>query len=151
MITLKNIKSNTGSRKKSKRLWRWNGSWKGTFCGRGMNGQNCRSGGWVPDWFEGGQTPLFRRMPKLKGFSNARFMTKYNVINLKDLELLASKWITEINKEVLLENKIIRRKALDVKLLAKGELTAKVTVSIKSASKTAIEAVEKAGGKIELV
>jgi len=151
MITLKNIKSNTGSRKKSKRLWRWNGSWKGTFCGRGMNGQNCRSGGWVPDWFEGGQTPLFRRMPKLKGFSNARFMTKYNVINLKDLELLASKWITEINKEVLLENKIIRRKTLDVKLLAKGELTAKVTVSIKSASKTAIEAVEKAGGKIELV
>ena len=151
MITLKNIKSNTGSRKKSKRLWRWNGSWKGTFCGRGMNGQNCRSGGWVPDWFEGGQTPLFRRLPKLKGFSNARFMTKYNVVNLKDLELLASKGITEINKEVLLENKIIRRKTLDVKLLAKGELTSKITISINLASKTAIEAVEKAGGKIELI
>ena len=151
MITLKNIKSNTGSRKKSKRLWRWNGSWKGTFCGRGMNGQNCRSGGWVPDWFEGGQTPLFRRLPKLKGFSNARFMTKYNVVNLKDLEVLASKGITEINKEILLENKIIRRKTLDVKLLAKGELTSKITISVNLASKTAIEAVEKAGGKIELI
>ena len=151
MITLKNIKSNTGSRKKSKRLWRWNGSWKGTFCGRGMNGQNCRSGGWVPDWFEGGQTPLFRRLPKLKGFSNTRFMTKYNVVNLKDLEVLASKGITEINKEILLENKIIRRKTLDVKLLAKGELTSKITISVNLASKTAIEAVEKAGGKIELI
>jgi len=151
MITLKNIKSNTGSRKKSKRLWRWNASWKGTFCGRGMNGQNCRSGGWVPDWFEGGQTPLFRRMPKLKGFSNARFMKKYNVINLKDLEILVSKWITEINKEVLLENRIIRKKTLDIKLLAKGELTSKVTISINAASKTAIEAVEKVGGKVELI
>jgi len=151
MITLKNIKSNTGSRKKSKRLWRWNASWKGTFCGRGMNGQNCRSGGWVPDWFEGGQTPLFRRMPKLKGFSNARFKIECNVINLKDVELLASKWITEINKEVLLENRIIRRKNLGVKLLAKGELTQKVTLSINAASKTAIEAVEKAGGKIEII
>jgi large subunit ribosomal protein L15 len=87
----------------------------------------------------------------LKGFSNARFKKEYNVINLKDVELLASKWITEINKEVLLENKIIRRKTLDVKLLAKGELTAKVTISINAASKTAIEVVEKVGGKIELI
>lgn len=149
MITLNNLKSNKGSRKKSTRVGRWNGS-KGTFCGRGMNGQNCRSGGWVPDWFEWGQTPLFRRLPKLKGFSNARFMTKYNVINLSDVEKLASKWITEINKEVLLENKVIRRKKYAIKLLWKGELKAKISIEVAWASKTAIEAVEKAGGKIEI-
>jgi large subunit ribosomal protein L15 len=150
MIALNNLKSNKGSRKSSTRVGRWNGS-KGTFCGRGMNGQNCRSGGWVPDWFEWGQTPLFRRLPKLKGFSNARFMTKYNVVNLSDIEALASKWITEITKEVLLENKIIRRKKFGIKLLGNGELKAKVTISVNWASKVAVEAIEKAGGKIEII
>jgi large subunit ribosomal protein L15 len=82
-----------------------------------MNGQNCRSGGGVPDWFEGGQTPLFRRMPKLKGFSNARFTKEYNVVNISDLAVLASKGVTTVNKEVLLENKVIRKKSLGIKLL----------------------------------
>jgi len=150
MITLNNLKSNKGSRKSSTRVGRWNGS-KGTFCGRGMNGQNCRSGGWVPDWFEWGQTPLFRRLPKLKGFSNARFMTKYNVINLSDVEKLASNWITEITKEILLENKVIRRKKFGIKLLGDGELKTKVTISVNWASKVAVEAIEKAGGKIEII
>jgi len=150
MITLNNLKSNKGSRKSSTRVGRWNGS-KGTFCGRGMNGQNCRSGGWVPDWFEWGQTPLFRRLPKLKGFSNARFMTKYNVINLSDVEKLASNWITEITKEILLENKVIRRKKFGIKLLGNGELKTKVTISVNWASKVAVEAIEKAGGKIEII
>ncbi len=150
MIALNNLRSNKGSRKSSTRVGRWNGS-KGTFCGRGMNGQNCRSGGWVPDWFEWGQTPLFRRLPKLKGFSNARFMTKYNVINLSDVEKLASNWITEITKEILLENRVIRRKKFGIKLLGNGELKSKVTISVNWASKVAVEAVEKAGGKIEII
>jgi len=88
-------------------------------------------------------------MPKLKGFSNAKFKTIYNVINLSDLAALAEKGITTINKEVLLENKIIRRKTLPIKLLGQGELTAKVTVTVDSASATAKEAIEKAGGKLE--
>jgi len=150
MIALNNLRSNKGSRKSSTRVGRWNGS-KGTFCGRGMNGQNCRSGGWVPDWFEWGQTPLFRRLPKLKGFSNARFMTKYNVINLSDVEKLASNWITEITKEILLENRVIRRKKFGIKLLGNGGLKSKVTISVNWASKVAVEAVEKAGGKIEII
>ncbi len=150
MIALNNLKWNEGARRKPTRVGRWNGS-KGTFCGRGMNGQNCRSGGWVPDWFEWGQTPLFRRLPKLKGFSNARFMTKYNVINLSDVEKLASNWITEITKEILLENKVIRRKKFGIKLLGNGELKTKVTISVNGASKVAIEAIEKAGGKIEIL
>ena len=149
MLSLTNVKPNAGSRKTFKRLGRGNGSGKWTFCGRGCNGQNSRSGGWVPSWFEWGQTPLFRRMPKLKGFSNAKFKTEYNVINLSDLALLAGKGITTINKEVLLENRIIRRKALPIKLLAQWELTVKVTIVVDNASTKAVEAVEKAGGKIE--
>jgi large subunit ribosomal protein L15 len=68
-----------------------------------MNGQNCRSGGGVPDWFEGGQTPLFRRMPKLKGFSNAKFKKHFNIINLSDIEVAITKGAKEITKDTLLE------------------------------------------------
>lgn len=149
MLSLTNIKPNAGSRITSKRLGRGNGSWKWTFCGRGCNGQNCRSGGGTPSWFEWGQTPLFRRMPKLKGFSNAKFKTEYNVINLSDLALLAEKGITTINKEVLLENNIVRRKSLPIKLLGGWALTIKVDVIVDNASATAREAVEKAWGKLE--
>ena len=151
MFTLNNIKPNPGSRKKFKRLGRGNGSGKWTYSTRGCKGQNARSGGWVPAWFEWGQTPLFRRLPKLKGFSNALFKKHYNIINLSDLEKLASKWISEINKEILAENGLLRKKSWGVKLLWKGELKSKVTVVLSKASKTAIEAVEKAWGKVELV
>ena len=150
MLSLQNIKSNKGVRKTSKRLWRGNGSGKWTFCGRWMNGQNCRSGGWVPDWFEWGQTPLFRRMPKLKGFSNAKFTKEYNIINISDLAVLVSKGITTVNKEVLLENNIIRKKALGIKLLRNGTIETKVTVHVDSASASAKEAVEKAWGELVL-
>lgn len=148
MLSLNNVKANAGSRKAASRVGRGNGS-KWTYCGRGMNGQNARSGGWVSPWFEWGQTPLFRRMPKLKGFSNAKFKKEFNLVNLSDLEKLSSKWITDINKEVLLENKIIRHKNLGVKLLAKGELTSKISVAVDKASTSAKEAIEKAWGKIE--
>ncbi len=149
MLSLNTVKPNAGSRRASKKVWRGNGSGRGTFCGRGMNGQNCRSGGWTPSWFEWGQTPLFRRMPKLKGFSNAKFTKEYNIVNLSDLEVLASNGVTEINKEVLLENKVIRDKNLGVKLLGNGELTTKLTITVNKASASAKEAVEKAWGKIE--
>ena len=144
MLTINTIKSTAGSRKKSKRVGRGNGSGKGTFSARGMNGQNCRSGGGVPDWFEGGQTPLFRRMPKLKGFSNARFKKHYNIINLSDIELAVSKGVKEVNKQTLLETGIITRKNLGVKLLGKGELKASIIVTVDAASTSAKTAVEKA-------
>ena len=150
MLSWNNIKPNTGSRKSSKKIGRGNGSGHWTFCGRGMNGQNCRSGGWVPDWFEWGQTPLFRRLPKLKGFSNFKFKKHFNVINLSDLEKLATKWIVDINKDVLLENNVISKKRLEVKLLGDGELTKKINISVAKTSASAKEAVEKAGWKLEV-
>jgi large subunit ribosomal protein L15 len=150
MTSLNTIKPNKGSRRAETRVGRGNGSGKGTFSGRGMNGQNCRSGGGVPDWFEGGQTPLFRRLPKLKGFSNIRFKKKFNVVNLDDLQILADKKITTVDKAVLLENRIIRKKNLPVKLLGRGELKSKLTIKLDFASQSAKAAVEKAGSTIEL-
>lgn len=150
MLTLHTLQSTSGSRKSSKRLGRWNASGKGTTAGRGMNGQNSRSWGGVPDWFEWGQTPLFRRMPKLKGFSNAKFKKSYNIVNLSDLELLAQKGISEISKQSLLENNIISKKSLPVKILGKWALYSKITLSGDFASQSAITAIEKAGGTITL-
>ena len=101
--------------------------------------------------FEWGQTPLFRRTPKLKWFSNDMFKKEFNIINLKDLEFLASKWITEINKEVLLENWVIRHKKLWIKLLWTWELIAKVNIVLDKVSETAKVAVEKVWGSIEVI
>lgn len=151
MVLLNTLRPNAGARNKSKRLGRWNGSGKWTFCGKWCKGQNARSGGWVPAWFEWGQTPLFRRMPKLKGFSNAMFKTEYNIVNLDDLELLASKGITEITKEVLLANKVIRKKSAWLKVLGNGDLTSKLTIKADKISEGAKEKIEKVGGKIELI
>lgn len=99
----------------------------------------------MPDWFEGGQTPLFRRMPKLKGFSNARYTKHFNVVNISDIELLASSGVKKITKQVLLEKNIIRKKTLPVKLLGSGELKTKCDVEVDAASASAIAAVEKTG------
>ena len=151
MLSTKTITPTSGSRKTSKRLGRGNGSGKGTFSGRGMNGQNCRSGWWVPDWFEGRQTPLFRRMPKLKGFSNARYTKHYNIVNLSDIEILAATWEKKITKEILLEKNVIRKKNLAVKLLGNGELKTKIDIEVDAASESAVNAVEKVGGKLTIM
>ena len=151
MVSLNNLKATAGSRNTSKRLGRWNGSGKWTFSGKWCRGQNARSGGWVPAWFEWGQTPLFRRMPKLKGFSNSLFKKEYNEVNLDDLELLASKGISEITKEILLANKVIRNKSAWLKVLGNWEVTSKFSIKTDKISKSALEKIEKAGGKVELI
>lgn len=151
MLTLNNLKSVSGSRKTSKRLWRWNWSWKWTFSWRGCKGQNARAWGWMPAWFEWGQTPLFRRMPKLRGFSNYVFKKEYNIVNISDLAVLVVKGITTIDKEVLLSNRIIRKKTLWIKLLGDWELTAKIIVKVEKISNSARQAVEKAWGEVELI
>lgn len=150
MLATNTIKPNEGSRKTSKRLGRGNGSGKWSYSGRGCKGQNSRAGGGTPDWFEGGQTPLFRRMPKLKGFSNKIFKKEYNILNLSDLQKIADSGLTHVNLETLNEKKLLKRKAFALKILANGELKSQLTIVADRASKTAIEAIEKAGGSIQL-
>lgn len=151
MLSHNNLKPTLGSRVKSKRVWRWNSSGKWNFSGKWCKGQWSRSGGGMWPWFEWGQTPLFRRMPKLKWFSNHIFKIEYNVVNLADLEILAWKWVTEINKEVLLQNWVIRKKLLWVKLLGSWELKTKIKITLNKVSDSAKAAVEKVWGTVELI
>ena len=136
-----------GSTKENFRKGRGAGSGNGKTAGKGHKGQNARSGGGVRPGFEGGQIPLYRRLPK-RGFNNV-FAKHYAIVNVSDLEVFDNGAV--INTEVLLEKRIIR-KALDgVKILGRGELTKKVTVQAAIFSAGAKEKIESVGGKCEVV
>ena len=136
-----------GSAKAAWRKGRGPGSGNGKTAGKGHKGQNARSGGGVRVGFEGGQIPLYRRLPK-RGFNNI-FATEYAIVNVSDLNAFEDGAV--INAEVLLEKRIIR-KALDgVKVLGRGELTKKVTVQATAFSTSAKEKIESVGGKCEVV
>lgn len=131
--------------KDTKRLGRGIGSGSGKTSGRGTKGQNSRTGGGVKIGFEGGQTKLSRRLPKARGFT-AIDPTIYQVISLDQLEKIGK---SEVDKTVLAAAGMISAKK-PAKLLSNGSLTIKLTVTIDAASKNAIKAVEKAGGKVVL-
>ena len=136
-----------GSTKENFRKGRGAGSGNGKTAGKGHKGQNARSGGGVRPGFEGGQIPLYRRLPK-RGFNNV-FAKHYAIVNVSDLEVFDNDAV--ITTEVLLEKRIIR-KALDgVKILGRGELTKKVTVQAAIFSTGAKEKIESVGGKCEVV
>jgi len=139
------IKSNTGSRKTRKRVGR--GGSHRLYCGRGMNGQNSRSGGGVRIGFGGGQTPLLQRMPKLKGFKNPSKVT-YFALNLSIIDARFKDGET-VDAKALVEKGIMKKEE-PIKLLGKGDLTKKITINVNIASASAIEKVEKAGGKVNL-
>lgn len=151
MLSLNNIQWNFWSRKTSKRVWRWNGSWKWTTSWRWSKWQNSRSWGWMPAWFEWGQTPLFRRIPKLKWFSNAVFKTEYSILNIDDLNRLIEKWITEIDREVLIANRIVRNKTNQIKVLSNWEISWKITLKVNKISAEALRKIEAAWGKVEII
>ena len=144
------VAPNANSRMTSKRLWRWNSSWKWTFCGKGCKGQNARAG-WskFSPSFEWGQSPLFRRMPKKRWFTSLSKI-EHAVINVSTLEKLALAWVTEITNSVLLEQGYLKSESEFVKILWDWEINSKVTVTVNKASKQAIEKIEKAGGKVTL-
>ncbi len=148
-MKLHELSDNPGATKKRTRVGRGPGSGKGKTGGRGIKGQKSRSGVAIKG-FEGGQMPLYQRLPK-RGF-NSRNKKNFAVINLGliqkfiDTDKLDAK--KEITEDVLLETGAIRRKLDGVRVLAKGEITAKVKLSVTGASKSAVEAVEKAGGKL---
>ncbi len=152
-MKLNEIAPNKGSTKNRTRVGRGIGSGKGKTCGSGQKGQKSRSGVAIKG-FEGGQMPLYQRLPKF-GFSNKKFAKKLAELTLVQLQhaidtkkLDAKK---EINEDTLVEAGVIRRKLDGVKVLATGELTAKVNLKVSKISKGAQAAVEKAGGKIEII
>jgi large subunit ribosomal protein L15 len=150
-MQLNELKSNPGSHHRKMRVGRGIGSGKGKTCGRGGKGQTARTGVRI-NGFEGGQTPIHRRLPK-RGFKN-HFRTEYAVINLGDIQKavdekkLDSK--KDINLEALKAAGLVRKNAKKIKLLAKGTLSAKISLHINLASETAKAAVEKAGGSVTL-
>ena len=131
-----------GSTKKAFRVGRGAGSGNGKTAGKGHKGQKARSGGGVRIGFEGGQMPLTRRIPK-RGFNNI-FAKKYSIVNVSDL----SKFV---DTEMLIASGLIKKENDGVKVLGNGELTAKITVKAAKFSQSAIEKIEKAGGKAEVI
>ena len=139
---------NEGATKKRKIVGRGTSSGHGKTAGKGHKGQNARSGGGVRPGFEGGQLPLFRRLPK-RGFSNAPFKIEYATINVSDLDKFEDGAV--VTPELLKEMGILKQQLDGVKVLGNGELTKKITVKANRFSKTAVEKIEKMGGKAEVI
>ena len=148
-MKLNELRDNEGATKKRMRVGRGPGSGKGKTAGRGIKGQKSRSGVAI-NAYEGGQMPLYQRLPK-RGFNKPN-RKKFAVVNLGliqkfiDAKKLATKG--EINEDALVEAGIVRRKLDGVRILAKGDFSAKVKLNVTGASKSAIEVVEKAGGSL---
>ena len=138
------LKPTKGSKSSKKRVGRGNGSGRGTFCGRGCKGQKSRSGGGKGPQFEGGQTPLIRRQPKFGGFRNPN-REEYEAINLDVLEEKLSAGSYDF--DALKEAGLISGK-LPVKILGRGKVTKKFKLTVDGASKSAKDAIEKAGGSV---
>ncbi len=147
-MKLHNLKPNEGSVKSRKRLGRGPSSGYGKTSGKGHKGQNARSGGGVRIGFEGGQTPLFRRLPK-RGFSNAPFKKTYAVINLSDLNKFEDGAV--ITPELLKEMGLIKQQLDGIKVLGSGALDKKIHVKAHKFSETAQAKIEKLGGKAEVI
>ncbi len=139
----------TKEMKSIKRVGRGPGSGMGKTATRGENGQKSRSGASIKPWFQGGQTPLYRRIP-IRGFNNKQFETKYAVINLNDLEKFFNDGDV-VTPEILKERKIIKKQLSGVKVLAYGELTKKLTVKASRFSTQSVTKIENAGGKAEVI
>ena len=146
-MKLHELEYNAGARKTKKRLGRGQGSGQGKTAGKGHKGQNARSGGGVAIGFEGGQTPIYKRIPK-RGFTNFN-RKEYALVNLRTLELFDEG--TEVTPELLKEKGIVKKELSGIKVLGDGTLTKKLMVKCHKISKTAQAAIEKAGGSVEVL
>lgn len=138
----------TPEAKSRKRVGRGPGSGMGKTSTRGENGQRSRSGASIPAWFEGGQSPLYRRIPK-RGFNNARFRTEFATINLSDLNKFNDGDV--VTPEVLKEKGIVKKQLSGIKVLGNGTLEKKVTVKAHRFSSAAVTKIENAGGTAEVI
>ena len=146
-MKLNELSPAAGSAKAAWRKGRGHGSGNGKTAGKGHKGQNARSGGGVRPGFEGGQLPLYRKLPK-RGFTNI-FATKYVTVNVEKLNAFEDGAVVDVN--ALLEKKIIRKELDGLKVLGGGEITKKITVKASIFSASAKEKIEAAGGKAEVV
>lgn len=146
-MKLHELKPAEGSRKERNRVGRGIGSGNGKTAGKGHKGQNARSGGGTRLGFEGGQTPLFQRLPK-RGFTNIN-RKEFAIVNLDALNRFEDG--TEVTPELLIETGVVRNEKSGVKILAKGNIEKKLTVKANKFSSAAKEAIEAAGGKTEVI
>ena len=137
-----------GSVKPAWRKGRGPGSGNGKTAGKGHKGQNARSGGGVRPGFEGGQLPIYRKLPK-RGFNNYKFAKNYAIVNVSDLNMFNDG--DTVNLAVLMEAGVIRKPLCGLKVLGNGELTKKITVEAAVFSASAKEKIEAAGGKTEVI
>lgn len=147
-MRLHNLKPNPGAKHRRKRLGIGESSGKGKTSGKGHKGQKARSGGSIRPSFEGGQMPLFRRLPK-RGFNNVNFGTEYGVVNLDTLE----KWFeagATINEETLREKGLVKGSYDGVKILGRGEITKTFTIVADEVSASARQKIEKVGGSVTI-
>ena len=150
MDILSNLKYAKGSRKNPKRIGRGEGSGHGGTATKGMNGQLSRSGAKKKAWFEGGQMPLQRRVPKV-GFTHI-FKKNYQVVNVDDLQKLSEKVKeTKIDASVLKKNGLVRKDSDPIKILGKGELKAKLQIEASAFTNSAKEKIEAVGGTIKKI
>lgn len=146
MKDLSNLSPNEGSHRATKRIGRGIGSGTGKTAARGHGGQKSRKSGGIAAGFEGGQTPLYRRIPK-RGFTNTSFRMQYNVLNLSDLARFEDGAV--INPETLKKAGLLRTTRNKVKILANGSIDRKFTVEVHKLSGAAKAAIEKAGGTVK--
>ncbi len=149
---LSNLMPAKGSRKKRKRIGRGQGSGHGGTATRGHKGALSRSGTTYYPWFEGGQMPLVRRVPK-RGFTNP-FRTEYQIVNVDTLEKLAAEGKVPngvVSPELLSKLGVVQKADTPIKILGNGEIKARLNISANAFSKSAIEKIEKAGGKVETI
>lgn len=146
-MKLENL-SRTPERKATKRVGRGAGSGMGKTSTRGENGQKSRSGASIKPWFEGGQSPLYRRIPK-RGFNNARFRIEFATINLSDLNRFNDGDV--ITPELLKEKGVIKKELCGLKVLGNGTLEKKLTIRANRFSSSAVTKIENAGGTAEVI
>ena len=147
-MKLHELSSALGSTHRRKVVGRGPGSGHGKTSGRGEKGQKARSGGGVSPWFEGGQTPLYKRLPR-RGFSNKRFETKYAIVNVSDLNRFKDG--ETVTPALLKESGLVKKELNGVKVLGNGKLEKKLTVQANVFTNSAITKIEEMGGTTEVI
>ena len=148
-MKLNELKPPKGSRRPKKRVGRGHGSGWGKTCGRGHKGQKSRSGVSIPAWFEGGQMPLVRRIPKSGPRRIGHVRIEYSVVNIQTLSIFEDG--ATVSLETMFESGIVKGKNSRVKILGNGEIEKKLTVQAHKFSKTAVEKIEAVGGTVEVI